>query len=123
MRPAYDVLEAWGFTPKTILTWVKPRIGQGAWLRSQTEHCILATRGKPIVELRGHSTALHAPAGAHSEKPAAFYGLVESLCPAPRYVELFARKRRRNWDGHGDDLPEESNSPAADEPTLFGVLH
>ena len=104
MRAAYDVLEAWGFTAKSILTWIKPNIGQGAWLRSQTEHCILATRARPIVELRGHSTAVHAPAGAHSEKPASFYALVESLCPAPRYVELFARKRRRAPGVDGQDF-------------------
>jgi hypothetical protein len=26
-----------------------------------------------------------------------------SLCPAPRYAELFSRRHRPNWDGHGDE--------------------
>jgi N6-adenosine-specific RNA methylase IME4 len=27
------------------------RMGNGLWLRGQTEHCILAVRGKPLVTL------------------------------------------------------------------------
>jgi hypothetical protein len=33
----------------TILTWTKDRIGNGHWLRGQTEHCILAVRGNPTT--------------------------------------------------------------------------
>jgi N6-adenosine-specific RNA methylase IME4 len=54
--------------------------------------------------LTNQTTALHAPVGKHSEKPEKFYRLVEYLCPAPRYAELFARSTRPNWDGHGDEL-------------------
>ena len=113
MREAFTVLDAWGFQQKTILTWVKvsnsgtDRFGMGHWLRGQTEHCIMAVRGKPIVELKNQSTVLYGPVGAHSQKPEAFYKLVERLCPAPRYAELFARRSRPNWDGHGDEAVEE----------------
>ena len=106
------VLDAWGFKPKMILTWVKPRFGCGLWLRNQTEHAILAVRGNPRVTLTNQSTALFAPVGAHSEKPDEFYALVESLCPAPRYLELFARKARPGWDVWGDEVP-----PPPDELT------
>jgi hypothetical protein len=51
MFQAKEVLDAWGFEPKTILTWVKDRMGLGNWLRGQTEHCIMAVRGKPTVVL------------------------------------------------------------------------
>jgi N6-adenosine-specific RNA methylase IME4 len=104
MREAFGVLDAWGFENKTILTWVKNRIGTGDWLRGQTEHCLLAVRGKPTVQLSDQTTALGAPAGAHSAKPDAFYEMVEALCPAPRYAELFQRTPRPNWDGHGDEV-------------------
>jgi N6-adenosine-specific RNA methylase IME4 len=107
MGEAFAVLAAWGFEPKTILTWVKDKIGYGAWLRCQTEHVIFATRDKPIVRLTNESTALFAPVGAHSEKPTAFYELVDRLCPSPKYCELFARRRRPNWDAHGDELTSE----------------
>lgn len=108
LNGALEVVGAWGFTPITILTWAKDKIGLGAWLRGQTEHCILATRGKPVVTLTGQSTLLRAPARAHSQKPDEFYALVESLCPAPRYCELFQRTARPGWDGHGDEAPREA---------------
>jgi hypothetical protein len=48
LRVAFDVVQAWGFEYKTLLTWVKDRMGTGEWLRGQTEHCLLAARGKVI---------------------------------------------------------------------------
>src|SRR4029079_7172165 len=51
MRDAFKVLDVWGFQQKTILTWVKNKMGAGDWLRGQTEHCLMAVRGKPIVNL------------------------------------------------------------------------
>jgi N6-adenosine-specific RNA methylase IME4 len=106
MREAFQVLDAWGFVQKTILTWVKDRMGTGDWLRGQTEHAIMATRGKPIVTLTNQTTVLYAPARAHSVKPTEFYNLVESLCPAPAYAYLFSRYRHNDkWDCHGDEAP------------------
>jgi N6-adenosine-specific RNA methylase IME4 len=104
MRQAFEVLDAWGFAEKTILTWGKDHMGMGDWLRGKTEHCIFAVRGHPVVEIKNHSTLLLAPVRKHSQKPDEFYDFVESHCPAPRYAELWARRRRDNWDGHGDEV-------------------
>lgn len=105
MPHAYTVAEAWGFRVVTILTWAKNKIGYGDWLRGQTEHCLMCVRGRPTVQVGAHSTLLVADVTAkHSEKPDAFYDLVERLCPAPRYAELFARRGRAKWDGHGDEM-------------------
>jgi N6-adenosine-specific RNA methylase IME4 len=99
------VLDAWGgFKPRSILTWVKDRMGRGEWLRGQSEHCVMAARGKTVVELTNQTTVLHAPVGANSRKPDEFYAFVESLCPAPRYAELFSRKVRDGWDVPGDEV-------------------
>lgn len=102
---AVAVLRAWGFEPKTMLTWGKPSFGCGERLRGQTEHCILGVRGSPVLTLTNESTLLLAPKGKHSAKPDAFYALVEQLCPASRYVELFARKPRPGWVTWGDEVP------------------
>ena len=102
MREAFTVVEAWGFEHKTILTWAKDRFGFGDWLRNQTEHVIMAVRGRPIVTLTNESTLLAAPVGAHSEKPDALFERVERLCPASRYLELFARQQRDGWDSWGN---------------------
>jgi N6-adenosine-specific RNA methylase IME4 len=72
MREAYDVLDAWGFEPKTILTWAKDKMGTGDWLRGQIEHCIMAVRGKPVVTLSNQTTLLHAEVRGHSQKPPEF---------------------------------------------------
>jgi N6-adenosine-specific RNA methylase IME4 len=119
MRRAYDIAAAWGFVEvPTILTWVKPRTGFGDWLRGQTEHCLMCVRGKPIVSSNPPRTRLDAPVRGHSVKPVEFYDLVESHCPAPRYAELFSRRRHSDkWDCHGDQAPPLDDKPydAADD--------
>lgn len=97
MRDAFVVLDAWGFAEKTILTWAKDRFVNGDWLRGQTEHCILAIRGKPpFGPLTNQTTLLHGPLREHSRKPEEFYALVEKLCPGSK-VEMFARAPRAGW--------------------------
>lgn len=102
MRGAYDCLEAWGFTPKTILTWAKNKMGVGDWLRGKTEHCIMAVKGKPTVVLTNQTTLLEAPVREHSRKPDEFYSMVEELCPASGYLDMFAREcRNEKWQVWG----------------------
>lgn len=100
MRDAFRVLDAWGFQEKTILTWAKDRMGTGDWLRGQTEHCIMAVRGKPIVQLHNETTLLRGPLREHSRKPDEFYALVERLCPGTK-LEMFAREARPGWAAWG----------------------
>lgn len=103
MHDAYHILDAWGFTPKTILTWVKDRMGTGDWLRGRTEHCVLAIRGKPIVDLTNQTTALDAPLREHSRKPDEFYALVDALCPGKK-IDIFSREKREGWDQWGGEV-------------------
>ena len=108
---AFQCLDAWGFRYKTCLTWVKDRMGLGNWLRGQTEHCLMAVRGNPIVTLTNQTTALKAPTREHSRKPDEFYALVESLCPGNR-LEMFSRQRREGWQSQGAEV-DFYQSPAA----------
>ncbi|MCH8999528.1 MAG: hypothetical protein IID48_14875 [Proteobacteria bacterium] len=103
MGEACDLLKAWGFQRKTILTWVKPRIGTGRWLRNRTEHCLLAVKGSPKVSLTNQSTVLEAPAREHSRKPDEFYDLVDSLCVG-RTLDYFSREPRPGWAQLGNDV-------------------
>lgn len=104
LRDSFDVVEAWGFEYKNVLTWVKDRFGLGAWLRNQTEHCLLAVRGNPLWRPGSHATVLNAKRRAHSQKPEEFYTMVEALTPGPK-VELFCRDPRPGWAVHGDEVP------------------
>lgn len=112
------LLKAWGFRVlppevasaksalKTLLTWVKNRFGNGWYLRGQTEHVVVAIKGKPLFTLTNQSTYLPAAVGAHSEKPVEFYKLVESLCPAQPRLEMFARAPREGWVTTGAELAQ-----------------
>jgi N6-adenosine-specific RNA methylase IME4 len=100
---AFDVVAAWGFEYKTLLTWVKDRMGTGEWLRGQTEHCLLGARGKPVFLHGNDGTALEAARREHSRNPEEFYALIERVCPGSR-VELFARQQREGWRAYGSDI-------------------
>jgi N6-adenosine-specific RNA methylase IME4 len=98
------IVKGWGFEYKTLLTWVKTgALGLGFYFRGQTEHVLYCTRGDvKIPPARRESNVITAPRRAHSEKPDAFYDLVERVSPGPR-VELFARRARlTGWDYWGD---------------------
>lgn len=70
----------------------------------ESEHCLLAVRGKPIWRADNWSTVLTASRRAHSQKPEEFYRMVEQLCPGSK-VELFCRDARPGWAVHGDEVP------------------
>ncbi|MDR1538179.1 MAG: hypothetical protein LBU32_09340 [Clostridiales bacterium] len=78
LRHGYDVLEAWGFTPRSVFSWIKPRLGLSIYLRNATEHVLLGTRGKAPVQNHGH-------------KPEEQCAIIQRVSPGP-YLELFARR-------------------------------
>lgn len=108
-REALDVMAAWGFTLKSELVWRKltktgkPWFGMGRYVRAAHETCLIGVRGRVQVKSRSVRSMFEAPAGRHSEKPEAFYSIVEQLSDGP-YVELFARRRRDGWLQHGNEL-------------------
>lgn len=103
---AFHVIDNYGFEYKTLLTWVKNARSLGSILRSITEHCLIGVRGKPFVHLSKQTTVIYGGAGReHSKKCSEFYGLVESLCPQPDKLEMFARgKKRKGWDVYGLEI-------------------
>lgn len=100
LHEALHIIQTWGFEYKILLTWGKSNIGLGKYLRGQSEHCILAVKGKPKLRLTTQSTLLLAPGREHSRKPDEFYKLVESLCQEPR-LDYFAREHRLGWTTYG----------------------
>jgi N6-adenosine-specific RNA methylase IME4 len=111
MVEAHCIAEAWGFAPKTILTWVKTHhddrsrvsMKTGYYFRGATEHCLFCVRGSQRLQSsEGLPTAYLWPRLPHSVKPDAFYDLVEKASPGP-YLELFARRARFGWDYWGDE--------------------
>lgn len=93
---AFAVMEAWQYTYKTYLVWVKkttdgrPQMGMGNYFRVSTELVLFGTRGDLRTQDRGLLNWFEAQRGQHSAKPLAFHDLVAKASPGP-YLELFGR--------------------------------
>ena len=115
---ALEVLKLAGFKYKTMLTWHKQRYGLGFWYRVETEHLIVAVKGK-IKPLRTNLVNFYSskPAG-HSVKPDYFSALIEESTksiPNRKMVELFARKERNGWDCFGNQISHNVFDQIAEE--------
>lgn len=95
-----SILLHWGFRDVSILTWIKDKMGVGKWLRSQSEYCIMAIKGKPLINLTNQTTILIAKNIKHSQKPIEFYKMVNELCIG-RKLDYFARDKKEGWDSYG----------------------
>jgi N6-adenosine-specific RNA methylase IME4 len=105
-----EVMKAWGFQYKTMITWVKDKFGLGQYFRGQTEHLLFGVRGSlPYKTIDGKRqqgvTVIHAPRGLHSAKPEEFRQIIERVS-YPNYIELFARQRASGWDAWGNEVIE-----------------
>lgn len=105
LREALKVIDAWGFEYKTHAIWVKDKIGMGYYFRNQHELLLVATKGKfhPPAESNRFSSAIHGERTEHSKKPNIIYELIEKMYPQGTYMELFARAKRNNWTGWGNE--------------------
>lgn len=102
MRQSFALLDGWGFRDVAIVTWEKSRMGLGAWLRSNSEFCIMAVKGKPKVRLTNQTTVIHGAMREHSRKPDEFYEMVDSLCIGRKH-DYFSRQERQGWVSFGND--------------------
>lgn len=107
-----SVLEAWGFTYKTVaFVWVKKNKkadslfwGMGYWTRSNAEICLLATKGNPKRQSAKVHQVVMSHIEAHSKKPDEVRDRIVRLCGDLPRVELFARERAEDWDSLGNEI-------------------
>lgn len=122
---AVEVVRAWGFTPKSILTWAKvqadgrtPSMKTGHWFRSASEHMIFAVRGKVRrpADFEAMPTWRPVKRGPHSQKPDAFYVMAEKTIPQGDYLEMFARcpPRNQRWTVWGNEVSSTFQFPPSD---------
>ena len=92
-------MAAWGFEYRTALVWVKDQIGMGYHVRQRHELLRIGKRGELPVPAPADrpDSVIAAPRGRHSEKPEIVYALIERMYPHLARVELFARRRRPDW--------------------------
>jgi len=100
LQEGLQVLEAWGFKYKTMLTWYKEgRKGLGYWFRGQTEHILFGVRGKVKAFRCQRENFISHKLGQHSEKPECFRELIELAAEgfSGDKMELFATKKVDGW--------------------------
>jgi N6-adenosine-specific RNA methylase IME4 len=78
MTRGVELMAKWGFQHKTVLTWVKPRIGLGSYFRNSTEHVLFGIRGEMRTRRDDIPTHFEAPTTGHSIKPEKFYEIVRA---------------------------------------------
>lgn len=117
LESAFKVARAWGFEPRSLLTWLKPRLGLGNYLRNCTEQLIFATRGRAPILVRNQPNWLFAIRQDHSHKPEEIYDIIERCSPSP-YLELFARRRRSGWQAWGDQIESDITIPGYPVPPI-----
>jgi N6-adenosine-specific RNA methylase IME4 len=111
LAEALEVMDAWGFTYRTCMVWVKDRIGMGYYARQKHELLLVGARGSlPAPEPENRpSLVFESPRGDHSKKPDLFYQLIETMYPEydDLRMELFARQRREGWEPWGFEASAE----------------
>ena len=117
LAETWNVIEEWGFIYKTIAwVWVKAKrsgfghfTGMGYYTRANTEPCLLAIKGQMPVTSHDVLALIYSPVREHSRKPDEQYAKIERLYPEKKYLELFARKKRKGWDSWGNEVESDIN--------------
>jgi N6-adenosine-specific RNA methylase IME4 len=109
------VLEAWGFTYKTMLVWAKRRSdggpdgrGVGFYFRNVTEPVLFGVRGhvRTLDPGRRQVNMIETTKREHSRKPDELYSIIEACSPGP-FLELFARYPQPGWTVWGHEAAAE----------------
>lgn len=115
LQDAFRVIEAWGFTYKTLgFIWTKTNadgsayMGLGNGTRIGSEPCLRAVRGKGLQRIdAGVNSDIRCSRTAHSAKPYAQYDKLGRLYGDRRRLEVFGRGRHPGWDVYGNQVQEE----------------
>ncbi len=122
------VLEAWGFTYKSMIVWAKRRKdggpdgrGVGFYFRNVTEPVLFGVKGNLRTREAGRRQVniVETRKREHSRKPDELYDVIESCSPGP-YLELFARYPREQWQSWGAEASPEVAPRGQVFPTYRG---
>jgi len=101
-----ETIKRWGFEYKTCgFNWIKKNKiadtyfwGLGYWTRSNSELCLLATKGNPKRLSKSVHQICDAKIRQHSQKPDIIRQKIIELCGDLPRIELFARQKTEGWD-------------------------
>jgi N6-adenosine-specific RNA methylase IME4 len=105
LREGLEIMQAWGFTYKTSMVWVKPQIGMGYYARSQHEFLLIGSLGHlpaPQPDVRP-SSVIDGRRTEHSAKPD-LRPLLDQMYPDLLKREMFSRRPPKGlWLAHGNE--------------------
>jgi len=112
IQEGIETIIQWGFTYKTCaFNWVKRNKktdswfwGLGRWTRSNSEICLLATKGNPKRISKSVHQVCDARIMEHSKKPDEIRERIVELCGDLPRIELFARNIYPGWDAWGNEV-------------------
>lgn len=100
---AKRLMDLWDFQYKLTCVWNKEKLGMGAWLRCQTEFCLLGIKGNPKWNLTNERDIITEARTKHSKKPIMFYEMVKKLTPDMKRINIFGRKKINGYANWGDE--------------------
>lgn len=112
LREGLETMKRWGFEYKTCaFNWVKRNKisdswfwGMGYWTRSNSELCLLGTKGKPSRVSKSIHQVCDARVMQHSKKPDEIRIKIVELCGDLPRIELFGRQLFDGWDVLGNEI-------------------
>lgn len=116
LQEGLEVMKEWGFKYKTNMIWHKVRKdggpdgrGVGFYFRNTTEIILFGIKGKMRTLDAGRSQVniIRSQKREHSRKPDELYDIIEECSPS-KYLELFARGKRRKWSQWGNQVEDYS---------------
>ncbi len=111
LAEALSVIEAWGFTYKSMFVWVKPTLGIGNYYRVAHEMLLLGVKGSLPFQDKAQRSWLELPRSGHSTKPEAVRQLIERVSPGP-FLEMYGRRRPTSpaWTIYGNQFLNEDQT-------------
>jgi N6-adenosine-specific RNA methylase IME4 len=113
LQEGLETIKRWGFQYKSVgFNWIKRNKkatqtwfwGLGFWTRSNSELCLLATKGKPKRISKSVHSVVDTPIEKHSKKPDVVRERIVELCGDVDRIELFAREKIDGWDCLGNEI-------------------
>lgn len=113
MKNCIEVAESWGFRYITVaFVWHHKMALLGNYTMAGCELCLLFKIGKiPEGKLKGKGNGikqfLEESKTRASQKPDEIRNRIVKLFPKSKRIELFARKKSKDWDVWGNEVPND----------------
>jgi N6-adenosine-specific RNA methylase IME4/ParB-like chromosome segregation protein Spo0J len=104
LEESFSVVKAWGFAYKSSFVWDKVRHNMGHYNSVRHEFLLVCVRGscQPDVKQLFDSVVTEERT-EHSRKPETFRGIIDTIYPNGKRIELFARRPADGWEVWGNE--------------------